>query len=168
MKESDQIELRSEKVRNIIGQIPPKIIRIGITVIVSIFFIIIFSSQFFYYDYTIKTEAFLKKTNEKTYQIIIKIPFKQVSKVKIGQKVIIDFYNYQNVKDFKIISNIKYIDRIIRINRKEGYVIAKVKPEKVVLPQNIEMFIIEETIPVNAEIYICKSTLLKKIMDIIL
>ena len=34
-RESDNIELRSEKVRNIIGKIPPRLVRVG-TVVITI------------------------------------------------------------------------------------------------------------------------------------
>lgn len=34
-RESDNIELRSEKVRNVIGKVPPRLVRIG-TVIITI------------------------------------------------------------------------------------------------------------------------------------
>lgn len=38
---SDQIELRSEKVRNIIGTIPPALVHWGIMIIAIIFFILL-------------------------------------------------------------------------------------------------------------------------------
>ncbi len=34
-RESDNIELRSEKVRNIIGKVPPRLVRVG-TVVITI------------------------------------------------------------------------------------------------------------------------------------
>ncbi len=39
-KEADNIELRSEKVRNVIGEVPPRLVRIG-TVIITIVVLIL-------------------------------------------------------------------------------------------------------------------------------
>lgn len=36
MNEKDNIELRSEKMRNVIGEIPPKLVRLGTAVIVAV------------------------------------------------------------------------------------------------------------------------------------
>ncbi len=48
---SDRIELRSEKVRNIIGTIPPALVRWGIAVIIIIFFILMLVIFFVPYPY---------------------------------------------------------------------------------------------------------------------
>ena len=51
-RESDNIELRSEKVRNIIGEVPPLIVRVGTVVItiaiiaLAVVFYMIDKSQF--------------------------------------------------------------------------------------------------------------------------
>jgi len=42
----DNIELRSEKVRNIIGQIPPFLIRWGNTILVIIFLLLLIAGYF--------------------------------------------------------------------------------------------------------------------------
>lgn len=54
-KETDNIELRSEKVRNIIGQVPPALVRIG-TVIVTLV-IIVLAIAFYTVRYPITIEA---------------------------------------------------------------------------------------------------------------
>lgn len=46
--EQDRIELRSEKVRNIIGQMPPFLIRWGNTILLIIFILLLAASYFFY------------------------------------------------------------------------------------------------------------------------
>lgn len=40
-KSSEEIELRSEKVRNLLGEIPPSLIRWGTVIIVAIFIILL-------------------------------------------------------------------------------------------------------------------------------
>lgn len=46
--QQDQIELRSEKVRNLIGQVPPFLIRWGNTLLLLIFFLLLAAGYFFY------------------------------------------------------------------------------------------------------------------------
>lgn len=45
--QQDRIELRSEKVRNIIGQIPPFLIRWGNTLLLVIFLLLLAAGYFF-------------------------------------------------------------------------------------------------------------------------
>lgn len=47
--QQDRIELRSEKVRNLIGQVPPFLIRWGNTLLLLIFFLLLAAGYFFYF-----------------------------------------------------------------------------------------------------------------------
>lgn len=47
--QQDQIELRSEKVRNLIGQVPPFLIRWGNTLLFLIFFLLLAAGYYFYF-----------------------------------------------------------------------------------------------------------------------
>lgn len=47
--QQDQIELRSEKVRNLIGQVPPFLIRWGNTLLLLIFFLLLAAGYYFYF-----------------------------------------------------------------------------------------------------------------------
>ena len=51
-KSSEEIELRSEKVRNLLGEIPPSLIRWGIVIIVSVFLILLLVVCFMPYPYS--------------------------------------------------------------------------------------------------------------------
>ena len=57
MNEENNIELKSEKVRNIIGQIPPGIIRFGISVLTIIFIGLFVGAYFFEYPQKISVET---------------------------------------------------------------------------------------------------------------
>lgn len=48
MEQQDHIELRSEKVRNMIGQIPPFLIRWGNTILLVIFLLLVALGYCFY------------------------------------------------------------------------------------------------------------------------
>lgn len=51
-KSSEEIELRSEKVRNLLGEIPSSLIRWGIVIIVSVFLILLLVVCFVPYPYS--------------------------------------------------------------------------------------------------------------------
>lgn len=122
---NDNIELRSDKVRSIIGQIPPWIIRSGISVIFFVIVTLLVGSYYFKYPYTIKTTVeFAKKNN--SYIGIVKIPANEISKVKKGQKVEIYFENVKNLNGFTFKSKINEISDKITISNKNGFYSAKI------------------------------------------
>ena len=51
-KSSEEIELRSEKVRNLLGEIPPSLIRCGTAIIVAIFLILLLVICFMPFPYS--------------------------------------------------------------------------------------------------------------------
>ena len=51
-KESSDIELRSEKVRNLLGEIPPSLVRWGTVIIVAIFLILLLVVCFMPYPHS--------------------------------------------------------------------------------------------------------------------
>ena len=114
------IELRSDKVRSIIGQIPPWIIRSGITIILLVIIALLVGSYYFKYPYTISTSVeFVKKDN--SFVGIIKIPANEISKVKKGQKVEIYFDKVKNVNGLTFKSRIKEISNNVTISNKSGF-----------------------------------------------
>lgn len=120
---SENIELRSEKVRSIIGQIPPKLMRIGISVIFLVFIGVIMGTYFFEYEYTIKTTASLtKQRNSIVVQILI--PLNESNRIKKGQKLILNFDNIPNMYGQQIITSLPSISSTIQISGKGGYYIS--------------------------------------------
>ena len=69
-KESDNIELRSEKVRNVIGKVPPRLVSLG-TVIITI---IVLAVAFYKTPYPISIEANGEVINQRTIQVFV--PYK--------------------------------------------------------------------------------------------
>ena len=164
MSESDNIELRSEKVRNIIGQIPPSIIRTGITLIFLIIIGILVGTWFFDYEYTIKTTALIIQQNDKLL-IDLKIPANEIGKVRRGQKVILNFNNIQNIYNEKIVTEIQTIPNIIEISEKGGFYITRIKlSEKAKTETGKELNIIQQ-ISVNAEIVTDKISFFDRITE---
>lgn len=159
----DNIELRSEKVRNIIGQIPPRIIRIGITVIFFVIAGLLTGSYFFKYNYTIDTSATIYQRNDTTF-IQITIPANEIDKVKKGHQVILSFDKIQNLYNKRVVTQIQTIPNRLQIKDNEGYFVAQVKIlHNFKTPENEIIEIINKT-EVKAEIITDKISFLDRII----
>ncbi len=164
MSKADNIELRSEKTRNIIGQIPPIIIRAGITVIFFIILGLLVGTWFFRYEYTIKATASIEPQNNNLI-IYIKIPANEIDKVKTGQKVILDFNNIPNLYNEKIITEIQTIPNKIEISKKGGFYLSKIKiPRNTKTETGKEINIIQQT-TINAKIITDKISFFDRITE---
>ncbi len=161
---TDNIELRSEKVRNIIGQIPPRIIRNGISVIFIVIAGLLTGSYFFEYNYNIKTIATIKQKND-TIFISIKIPANELNKVKIGHKVILTFDNIQNLYNKRVVTTIQEIPTTIKITDNKGYFIAKIKQKGVLKTTENETIKLSDETEVKAEIITDKISFFDRIIE---
>ena len=160
----DKIELRSEKVRNIIGQIPPKIIRVGITVIFFIIIGFLIGSYYFEYEYNIKTTALIEQSQDTT-KIQIKIPAHEIEKVKEGQKALLSFNNIPNVYNEKIAVQIQSIPKKINITENGGFYIAEMVLTHKLQSENGNEIIIDDKIEVKAELICGKICFFDKITE---
>ena len=71
-RKSDNIELRSEKVRNVIGKIPPRLVSLG-TVVITII-VLALAVAFYKIPYPISIEANGEVINQRTVQVFV--PYK--------------------------------------------------------------------------------------------
>ena len=71
-RESDNIELRSEKVRNVIGKVPPRLVTLG-TIIITII-VLALAVAFYKIPYPISIEANGEVLNQRTMQVFV--PYK--------------------------------------------------------------------------------------------
>ena len=76
----DKIELRSEKVRHIIGEIPSKIVRYGITIITIVILGLLAGAYFIPYSETISAKVQMANA----YQGTVSIPYKYVNTIPVG------------------------------------------------------------------------------------
>ncbi len=159
---TDNIELRSEKVRNIIGQIPPKIIRVGITTIFFIIIGLLIGIYYFEYEYTIKTTALVEQSQDTT-KIQLKIPANEIEKVKEGHKVFLSFDNIPNVYNEKIAVQIQSIPKRINISENGGFYITEIVLTRKLQSENGNEIIIDNKIVVKVEIICGKISLFDKI-----
>ena len=86
----NKIELRSEKVRHIIGEIPTRIVRYGITVITIVILGLLIGAYFIPYPETISAK--MQMTN--AHQGTITVPYKYVNTIAKGMTVNIEVEGY--------------------------------------------------------------------------
>ena len=85
-----KIELRSEKVRHIIGEIPSGIVRYGITIITIVILVLLVGAYFIPYPETISTRIEMTDRQQGT----VDIPYKYVNWVVKGMNVSIELEGY--------------------------------------------------------------------------
>ena len=88
--EDDKIELRSEKVRHIIGEIPSRIVRYGITIITIVVLGLLAGAYFIPYPETISAKVQMTNARQGT----IDIPYKYVNTITRGMTVSIEIEGY--------------------------------------------------------------------------
>lgn len=92
-KESDNIELRSEKVRNVIGKVPPRLVSLG-TVIITII-VLALAVAFYKTPYPISIEANGEVINQRTIQVFV--PYKYLYLFNEQRTAHISFEGYDNI-----------------------------------------------------------------------
>lgn len=92
-KESDNIELRSEKVRNVIGKVPPRLVSLG-TVIITII-VLALAVAFYKTPYPISIEANGEVINQRTIQVFV--PYKYLYLFNEQRTTHVSFEGYDNI-----------------------------------------------------------------------
>lgn len=85
-----KIELRSEKVRHIIGEIPSRIVRYGITIITIVMLGLLIGAYFIPYPETISAKVQMTNARQGT----IAVPYKYVNTLARGMTVNIEVEGY--------------------------------------------------------------------------
>ncbi|WP_421920336.1 HlyD family efflux transporter periplasmic adaptor subunit [Marinifilum sp.] len=93
-EKKENIELRSEKVRNIIGQIPSWIIRSGITVIFVVVIFLLTGSYFFHYPDKVEGKAYLQIDSIGLFFAKVNVPYRCIGKIAEGQNVNVELEGY--------------------------------------------------------------------------
>lgn len=88
--EDDKIELRSEKVRQIIGEIPSGIVRYSIMIITVVVLVVLVGAYFIHYPEYINATIQMTNANQGT----IAIPYKHVNTVEKKMEVRIELEGY--------------------------------------------------------------------------
>ncbi|HBS85773.1 MAG: hypothetical protein A2W91_13275 [Bacteroidetes bacterium GWF2_38_335] len=109
MEAKNQIELRSKDVRDIIGKIPPIVIRFGIAAIFIVLLTLFICAGFLRQpDYlTVESEVFYQNN---TAKFVLKVPPEVIRIVEVGQKVLIEIDQYPESEFGYLIADVDSID----------------------------------------------------------
>lgn len=108
------LELRSEKVRNIIGQVPPVLLRYGIMIIGGVLLILVGVSAFIPYQPTIPTELTVAQgeTGDLYFEVVIpqdairkQLQFTEVVSVIASDLALPSHYRLNEISDTVTLSN---------------------------------------------------------------
>jgi hypothetical protein len=163
MSDEENVDLRSEKVRVIIGQVPPIILKLGNSILVFVLVCLFLLMNYFKYEYVIKTTAEITNFNEST-KISIKIPANDIDKVKPGNKIIIKFDNISNLNNERIITKLDSISKTLILSHQEGYYIADVIINKELITECNLIINVLTSLEVNAEIHTDKISFFDRIL----
>lgn len=94
--ENKDIELRSEQVRKIIGQIPPVLIRSGIGIIGIIVALLLAIAAFVPYPETTESDIILTSIREKQVIATGELSYDYITQIKPGMKAKIELEGYIN------------------------------------------------------------------------
>jgi len=131
----EKIELRSPKVKEIIGQIPPFLVRSGITLIFLVIILIIVGSKYFKSPEIIKVQVEISP-KDSNYQLTFKIPANEFKKIKKGAIVRVQIAQISNVHNqfFKI--NYKAEKQSMEVDKKNAYMVSRQTVKKTIVDES--------------------------------
>lgn len=91
MKNDKQIEIRSEKVKNVIEKIPSSLIRYGTTIIFITVTLLLCMTAFIPYPENLDIEVTVRKSNEGKIYVEGLVPYNYFSQIEKGMKVMLEF-----------------------------------------------------------------------------
>lgn len=117
-KDYEQIELRSEKVRNIIGRIPPLLIRSGITLITLLITGMAVAICFIPYPENIKAKMEITINSHSETEIITFLPYTETGRIKEDMPVSIKIEGYTTGTESHLKGRVKTVYK--EVLKKEG------------------------------------------------
>jgi hypothetical protein len=163
--ENSPVEIRSERVRNIVGNIPPALIRYGLSIIFSVLVLLIMGSALLNYTPQYSVQANITSENGTT-MVLLKIPADLKRQISPGHKVLLDLKSIPDLHNYKIETTIIEIDSILHISNKGGYYQARLSNSHKInhitiddptnasaivfgQPQSVLKYVIKELFPVK-------------------
>ena len=94
MADIDNIELRSEKTRQIIGMIPSRIVRYGTLIISAIIIALLVAAYFIHYPDNLQVNAMVVDAEDGAQHMQAYVPYSYVSTIHVGMNANIEFEGY--------------------------------------------------------------------------
>ena len=114
MADIDNIELRSEKTRQIIGMVPSRIVRYGTLIISAIIIALLIAAYFIPYPDNLQINAMVLDAEDGDLQIQAYVPYSYVSTIHEGMNANIEFEGYPSVDYGYTAAIVTNIDKEVR------------------------------------------------------
>lgn len=114
MANIDNIELRSEKTRQIIGMVPSRIVRYGTLIISAIIIALLIAAYFIPYPDNLQVNAMVVNTEDGEQQIQAYVPYSYVSTIHEGMNANIEFDGYPSADYGFIATTVKHINKDVQ------------------------------------------------------
>ena len=111
MEDYERIELRSEKIRHIIGAMPPWILRYGIAIVCTVVAILVGTTAFIPYPETIEVEVIIGNTQDNKRIATAFVNYNEISKVSTGMEIFLYPEGYTSDPQYTLTGEISAIDR---------------------------------------------------------
>ena len=160
----EKIELRSPKVREIIGQIPPFLVRSGISLIFLVIILIIIGSKYFKSPEIVKVQVEIVP-KDSSYQLTFKIPANEFKKIKTGATVRVQVAQISNVHNqfFKI--SYKAEKQSMEVDKKNAYMVSRQTVNKPMVDESGLEIKFRSKVLLEGEINLGKISFYDKVMN---
>lgn len=111
MEDYERIELRSEKIRHIIGAMPSWILRYGIAIVCTVVAILVGTTAFIPYPETIGAEVIIGNTQGNKRIATAFVNYNEISKVSTGMEIFLYPEGYTSDPQYTLTGKISAIDR---------------------------------------------------------
>lgn len=117
---SNKVELRSEKVRNIVGEVPNAINKTGIILVIMLLCIIAMIISTIYYPISISAKLGYITTKNDLCYVELYIPHKYFRQIKKGDKIRL-IYDYQSHNSQTYTGDITNVNDVVSNSNEENY-----------------------------------------------
>ena len=121
MADIDNIELRSEKTRQIIGMVPSGIVRYGTLIITIIIAILLAVSYFVPYPENLQENATVVEDADGKLNVCAYIPYSYINTIHEGMCVEIEFEGYPSADYGYVSTTISHIDMTVQNINGQSY-----------------------------------------------
>ena len=121
MADIDNIELRSEKTRQIIGMVPSGIVRYGTLIITIIIAVLLAASYFVPYPENLQADATVEINTDDEVNVCAYIPYSHINTIHEGMSAEIEFEGYPSADYGYVSATISHIDKNVQNINGQNY-----------------------------------------------
>lgn len=121
MADIDNIELRSEKTRQIIGMVPSGIVRYGTLIITIIIAVLLAVSYFVPYPENLQADTTVEINTDGEVNVCAYIPYSHIKTIHEGMSAEIEFEGYPSADYGYVSATISHIDKNVQNINGQNY-----------------------------------------------